>query len=68
MGPLDIILILIIAAVFALALRRTLKKKGSCSCGAGCENCSGACASCGMHGSCAQHKNSGEAPDQTPKT
>ena len=66
MGLLDILLILLIAAVFALALRRTLKKKGSCGCG--CENCGGACASCSLHGSCAQHKNSGEAPDQTPKT
>ncbi len=66
MGPLDIILILIIAAVFALALRRTLKKKGSCGCGY--ENCGGACASCGMRGSCVQHKNNGEAPDQTPGT
>ena len=68
MGPLDIILILLIAAVFALALRRTLKKKGSCGCGAGCENCGGACASCGMRGSCVQHKYNGEAPDQTPGT
>nr|MBQ6241886.1 hypothetical protein [Lachnospiraceae bacterium] len=42
MSPLDIILIIVIAAAFALALRRTIKKKGSCNCGSGaCDGCSG---------------------------
>ena len=52
MGPLDIILIVVIAAVFALALRRTIKKKGSCSCGSGaCDGCSG-CSACSKRDTC----------------
>ena len=68
MGPLDIVLILVIAAVLALALRSALKKKGSCSCGAGCENCSGSCSACGMRGGCAQQKDDGEDAGQISKT
>ena len=42
MGPLDIVLVVLLAAVIVFALRHTLKKKkqGGCRCGcAGCDGC-----------------------------
>ncbi len=46
MNPIDIALILIIATVVALAVRRIVinKKSGTCSCG--CAGCSGKIADC----------------------
>ena len=43
MNPVDILLIVILAAAVALALRRVVKnrRRGGCSCG--CEGCSGSC-------------------------
>ena len=42
MNPVDILLIVILAAAVALALRRVVKnRRKGCSCG--CEGCSGSC-------------------------
>ena len=42
MNPVDLLLVLVIAAAFALAVRRCVRvhKKGGCSCGC-CDGCGG---------------------------
>ena len=54
MGPIDYLLLVLIAAAAFFALRRMRKNKGSCSCGNGA--CSGNCAACGACSSCAKKK------------
>ena len=45
----DILLLALLALALILALRRTLRTRGSCSCG-------GNCAHCAMSGTCHQKK------------
>ena len=54
MGAIDWLLLGLIALAAAFALRKTLRSKGSCSCGGSSSGCSGNCAACGQ--SCTSRK------------
>lgn len=43
MKLIDILLILVLAAVIAFAVRRTVKTRKSGGCGCGCDGCNGRC-------------------------
>lgn len=45
MNAMDWILLAVLAVIVFFALRKSIRGKGSCSCG--CGSCSGNCASCG---------------------
>ena len=59
MGPVDIILIVLLAAAVGAALRRVIKnkKRGGCGCGCGCDGCPG----CSVPG-----KDSQKEPPEAP--
>ena len=52
MGAIDWLLLGLIALAAAFALRKTLRSKGSCSCGGNCAGCGSNCASCGQSCTC----------------
>ena len=56
----DILLLALIALALAFALRKTLKNRGSCSCGGNCSGCGGNCSKCGC--SCDKKKGPGSGP------
>ncbi|MBQ6274903.1 MAG: FeoB-associated Cys-rich membrane protein [Oscillospiraceae bacterium] len=68
MGIFDWLLLGLILLAAAFALRRTLRSKGSCSCGGSCSGCSGNCASCGGNcASCGQSCTCGKAGKTPPE-
>ena len=63
MGAIDWVLLGLIALAAAFALRKTLRSKGSCSCGGSCSGCSGNCAACGQScPSCGQRQSDKKPP------
>ena len=63
MGAIDWLLLGLIALAAAFALRRTLRSKGSCSCGGNCAGCGGNCAACGQScPSCGKKQQKGKKP------
>ena len=63
MGAIDWLLLGLIVLAAAFALRRTLRSKGSCSCGGNCAGCGGNCAACGQScPSCGKKQQKGKKP------
>ena len=63
MGAIDWLLLGLIVLAAAFALRKTLRSKGSCSCGGSCAGCGGNCAGCGQScPSCGQRQSDKKPP------
>jgi hypothetical protein len=63
MGAIDWLLLGLIVLAAAFALRKTLRSKGSCSCGGNCAGCGGNCAACGQSClSCGQRQSDKKPP------